>query len=190
MSALGSCASVISKWHCSRYRPDMRYILLLCSLLANLAYADVYFGRVVSVSDGDTITVLDGSKRQHKIRLGGIDAPEKHQPFGARSKQHLSELVFGKDVQADCVKIDRYMREICKISVNGVDANLEQIKSGMAWWYRTYAKDQLKADQTAYSLAEKEAREARRGLWSDAESVAPWEWRREEKQKRSVERDY
>ena len=151
---------------------------LISLLFAGVAHADVISGRIVAISDGDTVTLLDSTKQQHKIRLAGIDAPEKKQSFGQRSKQNLSELVFNKDVEADCVKVDRYKREVCKITVNGTDANLEQIKAGLAWWYRSYAKDQSKADRATYAAAEQEAKDAKRGLWGDAEAVAPWEWRR------------
>lgn len=155
----------------------MRHLLLLTLAACSLAHADVISGRIVAISDGDTVTLLDSAKQQHKIRLAGIDAPEKKQPFGQRSKEHLSDLVFGKAVEADCVKVDRYKREVCKITVNGTDANLEQIKAGLAWWYRSYAKDQSKVDRAAYAAAEQDAKDAKRGLWGDAEAVAPWEWR-------------
>lgn len=156
-----------------------RYLIAIF-LFANhtLANSARFEGRVVAISDGDTVTLLDSSKHQHKIRLAGIDAPEKKQPFGQRSKQNLSELVFNKDVEADCVKVDRYKREVCKITVNGTDANLEQVKAGLAWWYRSYAKDQSKVDRAAYAAAEQEAKDGKRGLWGDAEATAPWEWRK------------
>jgi endonuclease YncB( thermonuclease family) len=159
----------------------MRLLFILFCLLATSADAGIYFGRVVSISDGDTLTLLDKFKHQHKIRLAGIDAPERRQPYGARSKQHLADLVFGKEIEAECLKVDRYKREVCKILINGVDINLVQVRAGMAWWYRTYAKDQSRIDQSLYSAAEKEARDQRRGLWGETEAVAPWEWRREQK---------
>lgn len=158
-----------------------RYMLFVFCQLAAIANAETYSARVVAISDGDTVTVLDESMRQHRIRLAGIDAPEKRQPFGAQSKQHLSDMVFGKQVEADCIKVDRYHRQVCKITINGVDANLEQVKAGMAWWYRTYAPDQAKVDQTLYAAAENDARENRRGLWREPEAMAPWEWRRARK---------
>jgi len=127
---------------------------------------------------GDTVTVLDDAKRQHKIRLSGIDAPEKNQAFGQRSKESLSDLVFAKTVDVETDKVDRYGRRVGKIWVNGIDANLEQIKRGMAWHYKQYAREQSKEDQREYAEAEDEAREAKRGLWKDVEPVAPWEFRR------------
>lgn len=147
------------------------------ALVAHCACADTIQGRVVAIADGDTVTVLDRSNQQHKIRLAGIDAPEKAQPFGQRSKEHLSSLVFDRQVTAECGKRDRYRREVCKILIDGVDANLEQVTAGVAWWYRAYAKEQSADDQAAYEKAEKAATDARLGLWRDASPVAPWEWR-------------
>jgi endonuclease YncB( thermonuclease family) len=103
---------------------------LLVSLVT--AGAATLTGKVVGVSDGDTITVLDAAKTQHKIRLAGIDPPEKAQPFGQKSKEHLSDSVFGKQVQVEYTKTDKYGRTVGKVLVNGMDANLEQIKAGFA----------------------------------------------------------
>jgi endonuclease YncB( thermonuclease family) len=138
-------------------------------------------GRVIGVSDGDTVTLLDHAKAQHKIRLHGIDAPEKGQAFGERSKQNLSGLAFHRDVTAQCHKRDRYGREVCKIMLGSTDVNLEQLRAGMAWWYREYAKEQPAEDQAAYSAAERDAHARRAGLWNDAVPVPPWEWRKNEK---------
>ncbi len=104
------------------------------------AEAATITGRVVGVSDGDTITVLDADRTQHKIRLAGIDAPESKQAFGSRSKQNLSDLVFGKDVAVEWDKRDRYQRTLGVVLVDGHDVNLEQVRAGMAWWYRQYAR--------------------------------------------------
>jgi endonuclease YncB( thermonuclease family) len=134
-------------------------------------------GKVVSVADGDTITVLDADKTQHKIRLNGIDAPEKAQPFGQLSKQSLSDLVFGKTVQIDANKVDRYGREVGTVMVDGVDANLEQIKRGMAWHYKAYQLEQTVTDRAAYAAAEKDGVAASLGLWQDTKPVPPWDWR-------------
>lgn len=158
--------------------PTWKYALL--ALLATTclwAHAETITGKVVGVTDGDTITLLDDAKRQHKIRLSGIDAPEKSQAFGQRSKESLSGLVFAKTVDVETDKVDRYGRRVGKIWINGVDANLEQIKRGMAWHYKQYAREQSKEDQREYAEAEDEAREAKRGLWKDVEPVAPWTYR-------------
>ena len=114
---------------------------------------------------------------QHKIRLGGIDAPEKAQPYGQKSKQSLSDIVFSKTVMVETGKTDRYGREVGKVLVDGVDANLEQIKLGLAWHYKAYQREQSPEDRLAYAAAEKDAAAAHIGLWQDAVPVAPWEWR-------------
>ena len=134
-------------------------------------------GRVVGVSDGDTITLLDASKRQHKIRLAGIDAPESSQAFGNRSKQNLSNWVFGKSVNAECYQQDRYGRNVCKVMVSGIDANLEQVKAGMAWHFKQYEKTQAPSDRGLYAAAENTARGSKRGLFADVHAIPPWEFR-------------
>ncbi len=135
-------------------------------------------GRVVGVHDGDTITVLGTNKIQHKIRLAGIDAPESKQAFGSRSKQNLSKWVYKRQVIVEGDKRDRYRRTVGVVLVDGHDVNLEQVRSGMAWWYRQYAKEQTPADRQLYETAENEARAAKRGLWAGPATVPPWGWRR------------
>jgi endonuclease YncB( thermonuclease family) len=157
----------------------MRLAFLLLLFLAAACHAAIIEGRVVGVTDGDTVTVLDGGKVQHKIRLAGIDAPEKAQPFGNRSKASLSDLVFGKAVIVDTGKKDRNGREVGKVLVNGMDANLEQVKRGMAWHYLAYEREQSASDRQLYGAAETEARAAKRGLWHDKEPTPPWAWRKE-----------
>lgn len=141
-------------------------------------------GRVVRIADGDTITVLDSSDTQHRIRLEGIDAPESHQAFGTQSKKNLSEMVFGKDVTVVYQKTDQYGRLVGKILLDGKDINLEQVKAGMAWHYKEYQREQALEDRELYAKAEDEAHAARRGLWQDPEPVEPSEFRREEKRER------
>jgi len=150
-------------------------VLLTLALAVN---AETITGRVVGVADGDTITVLDANKVQHKIRLSGIDAPEKKQPFGNRSKESLSELAFDKTVTVETSKRDRYGRQIGKVLVNGRDVNLMQVERGMAWFYRQYQRDQSPNDRRLYEAAEDAARAGKRGLWRDADPVPPWEFRR------------
>lgn len=146
------------------------------------ARVNVITGYVVSIADGDTITVLDASRKQHKIRLAGIDAPEKKQDFGERSRQNLAAMVFNKTVNVEWDKQDRYGRTVGKVLVNGVDANLEQIKAGMAWWYEKYRREQSPEDQQRYLEAEQRARALRVGLWRDLAPVAPWDWRKSAKE--------
>lgn len=162
----------------------IRFIVIF--LLAFSARAETLTGYVIDITDGDTITVLDSSRKQHKIRLAGIDAPEKAlsekapdtaQPFGEKSKQNLAKLVFNKNVTVDWSKLDRYGRTVGKVMVNGLDANLAQVKAGMAWWYEKYRKEQSPSDQKAYALSEQQARLQRVGLWSDKNPTPPWEFR-------------
>jgi endonuclease YncB( thermonuclease family) len=152
------------------------FVLTLLLGISN-AWGETITGRVVGISDGDTITVLDSTKTQHKIRLAGIDAPESKQAFGQASKKHLSDMVFNKDVTLECGKTDKYRRRVCVVMANGNDANLAQVASGMAWWYRKYQKEQTAQQRADYEAAEAMAKAGRVGLWSDAEPVPPWEWR-------------
>jgi len=149
----------------------------LALLFAFAINAETITGQVVGVADGDTITVLDADKVQHKIRLAGIDAPEKKQAFGNRSKESLSDLVFDKTVNVETDKRDRYRREIGKVLVNGWDVNLVQVERGMAWFYRQYQREQSPNDRRLYEAAEDAAKAGRRGLWRDTDPVPPWEFR-------------
>ncbi len=159
--------------------PTMKKALVCLLLaLACTAYAETITGRVVGVADGDTITVLDANKVQHKIRLAGIDAPEKKQAFGNRSKESLSELAFNKTVNVETGKRDRYGRQIGKVLVDGRDVNLVQVERGMAWFYRLYQREQSPNDRRLYEAAEDAAKAGKRGLWRDAAPVPPWEFRR------------
>ena len=155
-------------------------VVLLLSLATGIAAAgETLRGRIIAVLDGDTVTLLDESRSQHRIRLAQIDAPEighgrnkPGQPFGQRSKQSLSDLAFSKDARADCPQTDRYGRQVCTILVGNLDVNLEQVRRGMAWVYRKYANDPV------YYRAEDEARNAKRGLWNDLDPIPPWEYRK------------
>ena len=155
----------------------LQVIALALAFISSFVIADTITGKVVGVSDGDTITVLDVAKVQHKIRLMGIDAPEKAQPFGQRSKQHLSDLVFAKQVKIESDKVDKYGRTVGKVIVNGTDANLEQIRAGLGWHYKKYQKEQSQVDRVTYANAETTAKSQKLGLWADAKPTPPWEWR-------------
>jgi len=167
----------------------IRVILAAVWLISTgLVSAETLAGQVVGVTDGDTITVLDANHEQHKIRLSGIDAPEKAQPFGQRSKEFLSALVFEKEVDVHWHKRDRYQRIVGKVMVatpkcrespcpKTLAAGLVQLTAGLAWWYEKYAKEQSPEDAGRYEFAEHEARAKRVGLWVDDHAVSPWEWR-------------
>jgi endonuclease YncB( thermonuclease family) len=159
-------------------RPSRLWIGLILALGSLVAGAETITGQVVGVTDGDTLTVLDASDQQFKIRLSGIDAPEKGQPFGNRAKESLSEMVFSKQVVVESKKEDRYRRKVGKVQHDGTDVNLEQVKRGMAWHYTAYAKEQAPADRENYANAEAEANSQRRGLWRENTPLAPWEFRR------------
>jgi len=154
----------------------LTFFVILVLTLSFPAQAD-FMGNVVGVTDGDTITVLDADKVQHKIRLTGIDAPEKKQPFGNRSKQSLSDMVFNKTVTVETDMRDRYGRELGKVLAGGKDVNLEQVRAGMAWHYKAYERTQSATDRQAYADAENEAKTVKRGVWMDANPISPWEWR-------------
>ena len=135
-------------------------------------------GVVVGVSDGDTLTMLDTRLQQHKVRLAGIDAPEKRQPFGQRSKQSLGLLAYGRPVRIEAGKTDRYGRLIGRVVVDGLDVNREQVRRGFAWHYVAYAREQSASDRDLYADAESSARAERRGLWSVPDPTPPWEFRK------------
>jgi endonuclease YncB( thermonuclease family) len=157
--------------------------LLLClislSIFAACARetANSVSGKVVKIADGDTITILDAQNVQHKVRLQGIDAPERRQAFGQVSRENLGSLVFGKQVKVDYEKLDQYGRLVGKVWIDGNDECLEQIKAGLAWHYKEYAREQSAADRQRYADAEQDARLKKRGLWQDLDPTPPWDFR-------------
>jgi endonuclease YncB( thermonuclease family) len=159
------------------FNPASKFILIAgCGLYLSAAQAATFSGKVVGIADGDTLTVLNENKQQVKIRLAEIDAPESKQPFGAKSKQSLSELCFGKRAEVVPGATDRYKRTVARVKCAGVDANAEQVNRGMAWVYRKYAKD-----NNLYVL-QHEAKSAERGLWSDRSPIPPSAWRQQQRQ--------
>ncbi|OYZ69245.1 MAG: nuclease [Methylophilaceae bacterium 17-43-7] len=159
--------------------------LVLTLFLIQSAYADVLSGRVVGVADGDTITVLDSTNTQHKIRLGGIDAPEKKQAYGNVSKKSLSDMVFNQQVDVEWHKKDRYGRKVGKVLLKDEDINIEQIKLGMAWFYKKYKGELVQEDRIYYEEAQQEAEANQVGLWVDAYPIPPWEFRKQPKVQRT-----
>jgi endonuclease YncB( thermonuclease family) len=156
--------------------------VLLASVLAVAAPSPAlgdFTGRVVKVSDGDTLIVLVG-KTQVRVRLDSIDAPELHQPFGKRSQQSLTQLCAAKTARVIDKGMDRYGRTIGWIACDGVDANSEQVRRGMAWVFERYAA----RNSPLYEL-QGEAQVTRRGLWADPHPMAPWEWRQKARQLRA-----
>ncbi len=159
---------------------SIRAVAVLVALLAlatPLSAAELD-GKIVGVADGDTVTLLDASNTQHRIRLDGIDAPERTQPHGQRARQSLAAMAHGRVARADCPKVDRYGRAVCRVIVDGIDVGLEQIRRGYAWHYVKYAHEQRAADREKYARAESDARSASAGLWSFSDPVPPWDYRR------------
>ncbi|HZE72487.1 MAG TPA: thermonuclease family protein [Pyrinomonadaceae bacterium] len=138
------------------------------------------------MKDGDTIAVLDDNNDTHDIRLHAVDAPEKKQDFSNVSRRHLSELIAGKKVLVEYnPNINSHERLIGKVTIDGLDVGLEQIKAGLAWHAKEFANEQTELDREAYALAEKEARANKRGLWQYPSPVPPWEYRDSSKQNAS-----
>ena len=143
--------------------------LLLCT---PLEAADLS-GSVVRVLDGDTIEVLH-NQHPERIRLSGIDCPEKGQAYGQKAKQAASALVFGKEVTLQTHGHDKYGRTLADVLLpDGTNVNHELVKDGWCWWYRKYAPGDVELERL-----EKAAREANKGLWADPHPVPPWEWRK------------
>jgi endonuclease YncB( thermonuclease family) len=157
-----------------------KFIIILLFIISFSSYAgEMFEGRVVGVHDGDTVTLLMAGDRQLKVRLAQIDAPELDQAFGQQSKQSLSEMIFNKTIKVEKETIDKYGRTVGTLFVEGLDANEEQIKRGMAWVYRKYLHDQ------SLLPLEEVARQAKAGLWADANPMAPWDYRHGGKQKKA-----
>lgn len=169
-----------------------RRILAAAALAFGAAYACAE-GRVclvVGVSDGDTLTARCGSSGAYqrvKVRLSGIDAPEKRQAYGERARQALASLTFQRWARLECRKTDRYGRSVCTVWVapasspdgpQTLDAGLAMLTVGMAWWYRAFAREQMPEARERYEFAEIEAKAKGAGVWGDAQPMAPWEWRR------------
>lgn len=169
--------------------------LLLAALVLAVAGPALAEGRrclVVGVSDGDTIKARCGEPRNYeqiRVRLAGIDAPERRQAFGERARQHLAGLVFQRWAALECGKVDRYGRSVCLVRVApasrpvgapALDVGLSMVSAGMAWWYRAYSREQAPEDRSRYEAAELAAQAQRAGLWTNPDPVPPWEWRRQQ----------
>lgn len=149
--------------------------LLALIILSSYLFSLELIGKVVKVSDGDTVTILTSDKTQHKIRLNDIDAPEKKQAFGNKSKDNLAKYIAGKTVTVKYNKTDKYKRILGTIYYQNKDINLQQINDGYAWVYKKYSNNQT------YSKAERIARDKKVGLWADKKPLEPWEFRKKRK---------
>jgi endonuclease YncB( thermonuclease family) len=191
-----TASSAVSNGHISRSMPRALVLLAAFASIAPLLAAgegNQFEARVVDVADGDTVTVLDSNNVEHKIRLAGIDAPEKGQPFGDRSRQSLSRTVMGKPVRIEWSMQDRNGHLVGRVWVSSpdmacartgapdcpknLDVSRAQLSVGLAWHDKEYAKEQSREDSAAYAFEENEARARRAGLWSEPDPVAPWDWR-------------
>ena len=152
-------------------------VVVAFAILSTATHAATFTGRIVGIADGDTLTLLDATKTQHKIRLAGIDSPEKSQPFGQHCKKSLSDLAYDRLATVESSKLDRYGRIIGKVLVESQDVNLQQIRRGCGWHYKKYQNEQSPEDRLSYSSAEELARTNRKGLWADQEPIPPWDWR-------------
>ena len=157
----------------------MKPLFLLSLLLLSLSlFSAEIIGKVVGVSDGDTITVLDDMDQGNfRIRLDKIDAPEKKQAFGNKAKQYLSSLIFGKKVSIRYKSIDRYGRILGVVFLDGAEINLQMVQNGYAWHYSYFDKT------PAYIEAEKQARAEKKGLWQDPNPINPYQFRKSQKKR-------
>lgn len=158
--------------------PTIILFLVYC-LLTTPCFA--FTGKVVNVADGDTVTVLAKGNQQTRIRLYGIDAPEKRQAFGQKSKDALARILAGKTVDVQVLDVDRYGRSVGVITTDGINANREMINNGLAWVYTRYCTKKFCRE---WETLEQSARRAKRGLWLDADPMPPWEWRKNNRRKK------
>jgi len=154
--------------------------------------AEILEGKVVRIVDGDTLVLLDANKVQHRVRLSGIDTPERGQPFGKRATENLARLTGNRPARLEWYKQDRWKRLIGTVWVHSpdtscrnidcpktLDVGMAQLTQGLAWHFKRYAHEQPEEERERYSFAEHEAKSKRVGLWSDPDPVPPWEWRKQ-----------
>lgn len=146
--------------------------LIFSLLLPGLCFP--WSGKVVGISDGDTIRVMH-SGRETKVRLFGIDCPERYQAFGDKARRFTAKMAFGKVVEVEQVDKDVYGRSVAWVTVDGKSLNKELLRAGLAWWYRYYAENEHELEKL-----EAEARRNKIGLWSWRNPIPPWEFRRSE----------
>jgi endonuclease YncB( thermonuclease family) len=166
--------------HLHRRAAILWVVLATLLLVVKAASAEDLTGRVVGITDGDTLTLLTDRREQVRVRLAEIDTPERSQPYGNRARQTLSDLAFGKGVRIAVRDMDRYGRTVGRVFSGSQDINAEMVRRGAAWVHRRYSDDPnlLRLEQAA--------RAEKRGLWGlpEAQRVPPWEWRTAERQHR------
>lgn len=166
--------ALLTTWLLSRYSA---LVLLVGLASASSAQAGEMCGRVIKVPDGDTFILLDDNRRQHRVRLLGIDAPEKRQAFGHRSRENLASLIAQRNVCATYRKHDKYGRLVGRVKIPLGDVGALQLRAGMAWFHRAYASGLHKPDRLLYGREEADAQVAQRGLWAESKPIAPWKFR-------------
>lgn len=149
---------------------NIKYFLGLLFTLSNFAHADL-FGKVIKVSDGDTITILTGDKKPVRIRLENIDTPEHGQPYGTQARNFTNTLVYSKFVKVHSSGQDQYGRTLGTIYLNDQNVNKAIVQNGYAWAYRRYLQD------SSYISLENDAKSHKRGLWRDKNPIEPSQWR-------------
>ena len=148
----------------------MRYLLVIFLFVSFPSFCQLS-GKVVAISDGDTFTLLPASKKQVKVRLYGIDCPERKQDFGSVSKKFLSDLIFNKTVNVKEINIDRYGRTIGLVHIGSINVNEKLLSEGLAWHYLKYDKSKK------WDMLEEKARRKKIGLWANPKAIAPWVYR-------------
>ncbi len=153
-------------------------VVLSCSVFViSPVFAQTFQGKVVHVADGDTITVIhDGN--EEKIRLYGVDTPEKKQDYGQQDKKFTADLVAGRVVEVDAIDTDRYGRTVGLVFIKGKNLNEELLRNGYAWQYKQYCKKSFCSDWLALERA---ASRSQRGLFADPYATPPWEWRKDKR---------
>jgi len=148
------------------------FLITLIAVFSLSTQAEIIRGKVIKIADGDTLTLLANSNKKIRIRLAGIDTPEKKQPFGNSAKKILAKLVFQKKILIETETKDRYGRTIGVVFLNNKNVNNELVRQGMAWVYKKYTDNKI-----LYEL-EAQAKTRRIGLWADDTPIAPWDWRK------------
>jgi endonuclease YncB( thermonuclease family) len=149
----------------------MKILLFLLLFISFHISAQTLTGRIVHITDGDTVVLLDDTNTQHKIRLHGIDSPEKGQPYGNMAREYISGLIANKTVVVEYKGMDRYKRVLGVIYLGEMNINAQMIRAGYAWNYK-YSKDKY------YIKLQEKAKAGKKGLWVDKNAIDPWEYRK------------
>lgn len=160
-----------------KHKPLYLFFFILV-LIPYISFSATITGKVISVADGDTITILTQQHEQIKIRLSAVDTPEGNQAYGNKAKAFTSFMVKGKNVSIEPETIDKYGRTVAMVFVDGLNLNKEIVANGQGWVYRKYCKGAFCDD---WLKLEKQARNAGIGLWADKNPIAPWEWRQSQR---------